>query len=243
MGLQFLQRHPAGRSGRARAPGRDKCRLLGLSALCWKENSYAGRLRHANCFTAQSLMFDPVGPGNANRNPRGQNMIRSIMNTVNLSRMSPRYGDHCPSREAQFFTVGGPGWTAYCASRALFITTRQSARRCTSRWASVTSSSSTSLQPSRKCHATRPYPIFSRAPCRVGPARSPCWRRIGRVLRACGGLESYTSASIRGMGSGSNSQFFRSKRTWPRHNNRCVEQIGDTAGVIWHHLNENGPRS
>jgi hypothetical protein len=23
----------------------------------------------------------------------------------------------------------------------------------------------------------------------------------------------------------------------------CVEQIGDAAGVIWHHLNENGPRT
>ena len=23
----------------------------------------------------------------------------------------------------------------------------------------------------------------------------------------------------------------------------CVEQIGDTAGAIWHHLNESGPRT
>jgi hypothetical protein len=25
--------------------------------------------------------------------------------------------------------------------------------------------------------------------------------------------------------------------------NTSLEQIGDTAGVLWHHLNENGPRS
>ena len=23
----------------------------------------------------------------------------------------------------------------------------------------------------------------------------------------------------------------------------CVEQIGDTAGLVWHHLHENGPRT
>ena len=23
----------------------------------------------------------------------------------------------------------------------------------------------------------------------------------------------------------------------------CLEQIGDTAGLLWHHLNENGPRT
>jgi hypothetical protein len=23
----------------------------------------------------------------------------------------------------------------------------------------------------------------------------------------------------------------------------CLEQIGDTAGLVWHHLNENGPRT
>ena len=23
----------------------------------------------------------------------------------------------------------------------------------------------------------------------------------------------------------------------------CLEQIGDTAGVLWHYLNENGPRT
>ena len=23
----------------------------------------------------------------------------------------------------------------------------------------------------------------------------------------------------------------------------CVDQIGDTAGLIWHHLHENGPRT
>ncbi|MEX0979326.1 MAG: winged helix-turn-helix domain-containing protein [Pirellulales bacterium] len=23
----------------------------------------------------------------------------------------------------------------------------------------------------------------------------------------------------------------------------CVEQIGDTAGLVWHHIHENGPRT
>ena len=23
----------------------------------------------------------------------------------------------------------------------------------------------------------------------------------------------------------------------------CLEQIGDTSGLVWHHLNENGPRT
>jgi hypothetical protein len=23
----------------------------------------------------------------------------------------------------------------------------------------------------------------------------------------------------------------------------CIDQIGDTAGLVWHHLNENGPRT
>ena len=23
----------------------------------------------------------------------------------------------------------------------------------------------------------------------------------------------------------------------------CIAQIGDTAGLVWHHLNENGPRT
>ncbi len=23
----------------------------------------------------------------------------------------------------------------------------------------------------------------------------------------------------------------------------CLDQIGDTAGLVWHHLNENGPRT
>jgi hypothetical protein len=57
------------------------------------------------------------------------------------------------------------------------------------------------------------------------------------------GPQGYTSASNGGMGFRIHWVFDEEQATMATAHHSSVDQIGDTAGLIWHNLNEQGPRT